>query len=103
MYLLAQQALHDSCRTEGERLHTGTIAQGRLRCDPTSAELWERVFFNSNCVVLDVRRVTIGPFTLLGPAVQIYTPMHLSTPGSGGCRYGSRWRAAAASGSEEAR
>jgi maltose O-acetyltransferase len=39
-------------------------------------ELGERVFFNFNCVVLDVCRVRIGSFTLFGPAVQIYTPMH---------------------------
>ena len=39
-------------------------------------DLGERVFFNFNCVVLDVCRVSIGSFTLLGPAVQIYTPMH---------------------------
>jgi len=39
-------------------------------------ELGERVFFNFNCVVLDVCRVTIGDFTLFGPAVQILTPMH---------------------------
>jgi maltose O-acetyltransferase len=38
--------------------------------------LGERVFFNFNCVVLDVCRVTIGDFTLLGPSVQIYTPLH---------------------------
>lgn len=38
--------------------------------------LGERVFFNFNCVVLDVCRVTIGDFTLFGPAVQIYTPVH---------------------------
>lgn len=38
--------------------------------------LGERVFFNFNCVVLDVCRVTVGDFTLFGPAVQIYTPMH---------------------------
>lgn len=38
--------------------------------------LGERVFFNFNCVVLDVCPVTIGHFTLFGPAVQIYTPMH---------------------------
>jgi maltose O-acetyltransferase len=36
----------------------------------------ERVFFNFNCVVLDVCRVRIGDFTLFGPAVQIYTPLH---------------------------
>jgi maltose O-acetyltransferase len=46
-------------------------------CDyGTNIELGERVFFNFNCVVLDVCRVSIGDFTLFGPAVQIYTPMH---------------------------
>jgi maltose O-acetyltransferase len=39
-------------------------------------ELGERVFFNFNCVVLDVCRVRIDSFTLFGPAVQIYTPLH---------------------------
>ncbi len=39
-------------------------------------ELGERVFFNFNCTVLDVCRVRIGDYTLFGPAVQIYTPMH---------------------------
>jgi maltose O-acetyltransferase len=39
-------------------------------------ELGERVFFNFNCVVLDVCPVRIGAFTLLGPAVQIYTALH---------------------------
>src|SRR5260221_2112934 len=38
--------------------------------------LGERVFFNFNCVVLDVCRVTVGDCTLFGPAVQIYTAMH---------------------------
>ena len=46
-------------------------------CDyGSNIELGERVFFNFNCVVLDVCRVTIGDYTLFGPAVQIYTPMH---------------------------
>ena len=46
-------------------------------CDyGTNIALGERVFFNFNCVVLDVCPVRIGSFTLLGPAVQIYTPMH---------------------------
>jgi maltose O-acetyltransferase len=46
-------------------------------CDyGTNIELGERVFFNFNCVVLDVCPVRIGRFTLFGPAVQIYTPMH---------------------------
>jgi maltose O-acetyltransferase len=38
--------------------------------------LGKRVFFNFNCVVLDVCRVTVGDFTLFGPAVQIYTATH---------------------------
>jgi maltose O-acetyltransferase len=46
-------------------------------CDyGTHIELGARVFFNFNCVVLDVCRVTIGDFTLFGPAVQIYTATH---------------------------
>jgi maltose O-acetyltransferase len=46
-------------------------------CDyGSNIALGERVFFNFNCVVLDVCRVRIGAFTLFGPAVQIYTPMH---------------------------
>jgi maltose O-acetyltransferase len=46
-------------------------------CDyGTNIELGERVFFNFNCIVLDVCRVRIGDYTLFGPAVQIYTPVH---------------------------
>jgi maltose O-acetyltransferase len=46
-------------------------------CDyGSNIELGERVFFNFNCVVLDVCPVRIGDYTLFGPAVQIYTPMH---------------------------
>jgi maltose O-acetyltransferase len=46
-------------------------------CDyGSNIELGERIFFNFNCVVLDVCLVRIGSFTLFGPAVQIYTPMH---------------------------
>lgn len=36
----------------------------------------EKVFFNFNCVVLDVMPVKIGSRTLLGPNVQIYTATH---------------------------
>lgn len=46
-------------------------------CDyGTNIKLGERVFFNFNCVVLDVARVTVGDYTLFGPAVQIYTATH---------------------------
>lgn len=36
----------------------------------------EKVFFNFNCIVLDVMPVTIGSQTLFGPNVQIYTATH---------------------------
>ena len=50
-------------------------------CDyGTNIELGERVFFNFNCIVLDVCPVRIGDFTLFGPAVQIYTPLHPFNP-----------------------
>ncbi len=39
-------------------------------------ELGERCFFNFNCVILDVCPVRIGDFSLFGPGVQIYTPLH---------------------------
>lgn len=46
-------------------------------CDyGANISLGERVFFNFNCVVLDVCRVTIGDFAMFGPAVQIYTATH---------------------------
>ena len=46
-------------------------------CDyGSNIALGERVFFNFNCVVLDVCPIRIGSFSLFGPAVQIYTPMH---------------------------
>jgi maltose O-acetyltransferase len=40
----------------------------------------EKVFFNFNCVVLDVTYVTIGSRTLFGPNVQIYTATHPLDP-----------------------
>ncbi|MEO6916894.1 MAG: sugar O-acetyltransferase [Chitinophagaceae bacterium] len=36
----------------------------------------DNVYFNVNCVVLDVVKVTIGSYTLFGPGVQIYTATH---------------------------
>jgi len=38
--------------------------------------LGDNVFFNFNCVVLDVMKVEIGSRTLIGPNVQIYTATH---------------------------
>jgi maltose O-acetyltransferase len=46
-------------------------------CDyGSNIELGESVFFNFNCVVLDVCRVRIGAFAQFGPGVQILTPLH---------------------------
>lgn len=50
-------------------------------CDyGSNISLGESVFFNFNCVVLDVCSVTIGDYTLFGPAVQIYTATHPMDP-----------------------
>lgn len=46
-------------------------------CDyGTNITLGDRVFFNFNCVVLDVAPVRIGSRVLFGPAVQIYAATH---------------------------
>ncbi len=46
-------------------------------CDyGTNIVLGDKVFFNFNCVVLDVMKVQIGSGTLIGPNVQIYTATH---------------------------
>ena len=86
------QALNQSRESEeelrrrilGELFGTGGDSvwmQPPFFCDyGSNIELGERVFFNFNCVVLDVCRVTIGAFTLFGPAVQIYTPLHPLDP-----------------------
>ena len=51
--------------------------QPPFHCDyGANIRLGKRCFFNFNCVVLDVCAVTIGDFTLFGPAVQIYTATH---------------------------
>jgi maltose O-acetyltransferase len=36
----------------------------------------KKVFFNFNCIVLDVAQVVIGSRTLFGPNVQVYTATH---------------------------
>ncbi len=38
--------------------------------------LGEKVYFNFNCVLLDVCEIRIGARTLVGPAVQIYAATH---------------------------
>lgn len=46
-------------------------------CDyGSNISVGDKVFFNFNCVVLDVMPVTIGSNTLFGSNVQIYTATH---------------------------
>ena len=46
-------------------------------CDyGTNLYIGDNVFFNFNCVVLDVMRVQIGNRTMFGPSVQIYAATH---------------------------
>ena len=46
-------------------------------CDyGSNIHLGTRVFFNYNCIVLDVCEVRIGDYTQFGPGVQILAPLH---------------------------
>lgn len=46
-------------------------------CDyGSNIELGERVFFNFNCTLLDVCKITIGDYSQFGSGVQILTPLH---------------------------
>ncbi|MGC4118086.1 MAG: sugar O-acetyltransferase [Myxococcales bacterium] len=85
----ALNATHEADQDERRRLLCALLATGGdsawiqppFFCDyGSNIELGERVFFNFNCVVLDVCRVRIGSHCLFGPAVQIYTPMHPLDP-----------------------
>lgn len=92
-------AMRRQCRTLFKRFNDSADDEVDLRKDllrsliPTQGEgLWieppffcdygsnitagDKVYFNFNCVVLDVMAVTIGSHTLFGPSVQIYTAMH---------------------------
>jgi maltose O-acetyltransferase len=81
----ALNATRDAAHEERRRILRELIGVGGdsvwmqppFYCDyGSNIELGERVFFNFNCVVLDVCPVRIGSFTIFGPAVQILTPMH---------------------------
>jgi len=46
-------------------------------CDyGSNIALGERVYFNFNCTVLDVCKITIGDYSQFGSGVQILTPLH---------------------------
>ena len=68
-----RRILRDLFGTGGDKVWM----QPPFYCDyGRNIELGERVFFNFNCVLLDVCRIRIGSYALFGPAVQIYTAMH---------------------------
>lgn len=55
----------------------GLWLQPPFYCDyGYNIKIGENVFFNFNCVVLDVAPVIIGSRTMFGPNVQIYTATH---------------------------
>jgi maltose O-acetyltransferase len=81
----ALNATREADQAERRRIVTELFAAGGdnvwmqppFFCDyGSNIFLGQRVFFNFNCVVLDVCRVTVGDFTLFGPAVQVYTATH---------------------------
>jgi len=48
-----------------------------FRCDyGTNIYLGDKVYFNFDCVILDVCEVRIGNFVFIGPGVHIYTATH---------------------------
>ena len=56
---------------------TGVWIEPPFSCDyGWNIKLGDKVYFNFNCVILDICPVTIGDHTLIGPAVQIYAAMH---------------------------
>lgn len=55
----------------------GLWLQPPFYCDyGTNIQIGEKVFFNFNCVILDVMQVIIGNRTLFGPNVQVYAATH---------------------------
>lgn len=55
----------------------GPLIEPPFYCDyGTNIVLGDNVYFNFNCVVLDVAAVHIGSRALFGPAVQIYAASH---------------------------
>jgi maltose O-acetyltransferase len=81
---LALNATREDQKEERQRILTELLGkktdawiQPPFFCDyGTNIVVGTKVFFNFNCVVLDVMRVTIGNNVLFGPSVQIYTATH---------------------------
>jgi maltose O-acetyltransferase len=70
---LRQQILKELIGKAGE----GLWIEPPFYCDyGSNITVGDKVFFNFNCVILDVARVTLGNNVLCGPNVQIYTATH---------------------------
>ncbi len=68
-----QQSLTELLGALGEK----SMIQAPFFCDyGSNIYLGEWVYFNYNCVVLDVAVVEIGSHSMFGPNVQIYTATH---------------------------
>lgn len=57
--------------------HVAAAVTAPFFCDyGYNIELASNVYFNFNCVLLDVARISVGKNTLFGPGVHIYAAMH---------------------------
>lgn len=70
---LRNQILKELIPSQGQ----GLWIEPPFFCDyGTNIVVGERVYFNFNCIILDVTTVSIGSNVLFGPSVQIYTALH---------------------------
>lgn len=70
---LRRELLDELIGSSGEQLWI----EPPFYCDyGSNITVGDRVYFNFDCVVLDVAPVVIGDDTMFGPAVQIYTATH---------------------------
>lgn len=75
--VVRRHVLEELFGTTGE----GVWLQPPFFCDyGSNIHLGEKVYFNFNCVLLDVCEIRIGARTLFGPAVQIYAASHPLDP-----------------------
>jgi len=70
---LRQQLLKELIPSQG----AGLWIEPPFYCDyGANISAGDKVYFNFNCIILDVMKVIIGNNVLIGPSVQIYTAMH---------------------------
>lgn len=78
---LAPEAKEALLREAFASVGQGVNIRAPFYCDyGYNISVGDGVFFNFNCIVLDVAKVTIGNHTLLGPSVQILTADHPRDP-----------------------